>query len=55
MKALSLKLKKLVKEDSNLTVTTMKEISLMDNLKDKVNITLLIPERFIRENSMRTI
>jgi len=55
MKALSLKLKKLVKEDLNLMVTTMKVISKMDNLKDKVNTTLQIQERFIRENSMRTI
>jgi len=55
MKALSLKLKKLGKEDLNLMVTTMKVISLMDNLKDKVNTTLQILERFIRENSMRTI
>ena len=48
-------LKKLVKEDLNLTVTTMKVISLMDNLKDKVNTTLQILVRFIKENSMRTI
>jgi len=54
MKDLLLKLKKRAKEDLNLMVTTMKVISLMDNLKDKVNITLLIQERFIRENSMRT-
>jgi len=55
MKVLSLKLKKPEKEDLNLMVTTMKVISLMDNLKDKVNITLPIQERFIKENSMRTI
>jgi len=53
MKVISLKLKKLAKEDSNLMVTTMREISLMVNLKVKVNITLQTQERFIKENFMK--
>jgi hypothetical protein len=54
MRVLSLKLKKQVKEDLNLMATIMKEISKMVNLKAKVNTTLQILVRFIKENSMKT-
>jgi len=53
MKVISLKLRKLEKEDSNSMVTIMREISKMVNLKVKANITLQTQERFIKENFMK--
>ena len=53
IQVLLLRPKRQVRVDLNLMETIMKEILLMDNLKDKVNTTLQILVKSTKENFIR--